>query len=104
MPRDSEHTILFLQSAKNPSTRRYQDFDSIDQCMEGICKTYENYLKVTNPNKSTITYDVNDLFDYIDSLPDLCVLLQTDNGRYAPWGKKWVKTKLFDCLRQQAGR
>ena len=69
-------------------------FDAESQCS----------VQVTNPNKSTITYDVNDLFDYIDSLPDLCVLLQTDNGRYAPWGKKWVKTKLFDCLRQQAGR
>ena len=104
MPQSAEHTILFTQTAKNPNSRRYSDYETVDQCMEGICKIYECYLKVTNPHKSTITYDVNDLFDYIDSMPDLCVLVQTDNGRYAPWGKKWVETRLFECLRQQAGR
>ena len=43
----------------------------VNECMEGVCKIYEEHLKRTNPNIPSITYDISQLFDFIDqvSLP-----------------------------------
>jgi hypothetical protein len=43
--------------------------------MDGLCKIFESYLKQQNPGSRNITYDVKDLFSYIDDLPDLGLLL-----------------------------
>ena len=46
-------------------------FAQVNECMEGVCKIYEEHLKRTNPNIPSITYDISQLFDFIDqvSLP-----------------------------------
>ena len=36
--------------------------------MEGVCKIYEEHLKRTNPNIPSITYDISQLFDFIDQV------------------------------------
>lgn len=36
--------------------------------MEGVCKIYEEHLKKRNPNTPTITYDVSQLFDFVDEV------------------------------------
>ena len=36
---------------------------------------YERELKNQNPNKRQITYDIQNLFQYIDNLPDLSCLV-----------------------------
>jgi hypothetical protein len=36
---------------------------------------FEKRLKQLNPNMRQITYDINDLYTYIDSLPDLSALV-----------------------------
>lgn len=43
--------------------------------MDGLCKIFESYLKHQNPGSRNITYDVKDLFNYIDELPDLGLLM-----------------------------
>ena len=49
-------------------------------------------MKVQNPDKHEILYDVSQLFDYIDSLTDLGALLYNVNIKaYEPKGKDWVK-------------
>ena len=41
----------------------------------GVCKIYEEYLKRMNPNSPSITYDISQLFDFIDQLADLTCLV-----------------------------
>jgi len=36
---------------------------------------YEERLKDLNPEVKNITYDVRDLNDYVDRLPELCALV-----------------------------
>lgn len=42
---------------------------------QGLCKMFEQHLKQSNPTARNITYDIKDLWGYIDSLPDLGVLV-----------------------------
>uniref|UniRef100_A0A336MY62 CSON009410 protein n=1 Tax=Culicoides sonorensis TaxID=179676 RepID=A0A336MY62_CULSO len=60
------HTILLVQAGPRCESRTYSDFESVNECMEGVCKIYEEHLKVKNPNTPTITYDISQLFDFID--------------------------------------
>ncbi len=41
----------------------------------GILKLYEQKLKTMNPTAARITYDIKDLYDYIDSLVDMSCLV-----------------------------
>lgn len=49
----------------------YQSFFS----SVGVCKMYEEHLKRMNPNSPSITYDISQLFDFIDDLADLSCLV-----------------------------
>jgi hypothetical protein len=40
-----------------------------------IVKLYEHKLKELNPEIEHIQYDINDLYNYIDSLHDICGLM-----------------------------
>ena len=62
------HTILLLQPGIKPETRTYSDYESVNECMEGVCKIYEEHLKKTNPNLPSITYDISQLFDFVDQV------------------------------------
>ncbi len=69
----------------------------------GICQLYEQKLKMDHPNTRNITYDVSDLFRYIDSLADLSALVFNPQLRaYEPYNKKWVKDRVFAHLKKQA--
>ena len=46
----------------------YSDYESVNECMEGVCKIYEEHLKRLNPNVPSITYDIAQLFDFIDQV------------------------------------
>lgn len=43
--------------------------------LSGVCKMYEEHLKRMNPNSPSITYDISQLFDFIDDLADLSCLV-----------------------------
>uniref|UniRef100_A0A4X2JX81 Enhancer of rudimentary homolog n=1 Tax=Vombatus ursinus TaxID=29139 RepID=A0A4X2JX81_VOMUR len=55
--------------------RTYADYESVNECIEGVCKMYEEHLKGMNPNSPSITYDISQLFDFIDDLADLSCLV-----------------------------
>ncbi|KAF8796840.1 enhancer of rudimentary homolog [Argiope bruennichi] len=96
------HAILFVQPGK-PETRTYSDFESVNECMEGVCHLFEEHLKRQNPNTGSITYDISQLFDFIDSLEDLsCLVFQKSTMTYAPYNKDWIKEKIYILLRRQA--
>ncbi|MGH0126871.1 UNVERIFIED_CONTAM: hypothetical protein FKN15_032798 [Acipenser sinensis] len=81
------HTILLVQPTKRPEGRTYADYESVNECMEGVCKMYEEHLKRMNPNSPSITYDISQLFDFIDDLADLSCLV-----------KKAASSVAFQCL------
>ena len=66
------------------------------QALEGLCRIYEEQLKRENPHQQTITYDISQLFDYIDGLTDLSVLVydKTQSG-YSPFNKEWIKASHY---------
>jgi len=99
------HTNLLVQPGIKPETRTYSDYESVNECMEGVCKIYEEHLKRTNPNIPSITYDISQLFDFIDQLADLsCLVYQKSTNTYAPYNKDWIKEKIYILLRRQASK
>ncbi|XP_068682460.1 enhancer of rudimentary homolog [Montipora capricornis] len=100
------HTILLIQPTSKPDSRTYSDYETKDECMEGVCKIFEEYLKKSNPSTPSITYDISQLFDYIDSLADLSCLVQTPKQPhlYEPHNKDWIKENIYVMLRKQAGK
>jgi len=99
------HTILLVQPGKRPEGRTYSDYESVNECLEGVCKIFEEYLKRMNPNSPSITYDISQLFDFIDQLADLsCLVYQKSTGTYVPHNKDWIKEKIYVLLRKQAGK
>ncbi|GBM39200.1 Enhancer of rudimentary [Araneus ventricosus] len=100
----SAHTLLLAQPGK-PETRSYSDYDSVNECMEGVCHMYEEHLKRQNPDSASITYDIRQLFEFIDQLSDLCCLVyQKTTNTYAPYNKDWIKDKIYILLRRQASK
>ncbi|OON19333.1 peptidase, M28 family, partial [Opisthorchis viverrini] len=99
------HTILLVQpSAKKPDTRTWSDYETVEQCLEGVCKIYEEQLKRENPNAPTITYDISQLFQFIDQLADLsCLVYHEPTYTYVPHPKNWIKEQVYVLLRKQAG-
>ncbi|KAB0348157.1 hypothetical protein FD754_013014 [Muntiacus muntjak] len=77
------HTILLVQPTKRSEGRTYADYESVNECMEGRM----------NPNSPSITYDISQLFDFIDDLADLSCL---------PYNKDWIKEKIYVLLHRQA--
>lgn len=83
--------------------RTYADYEPVNECMEGVCEMYEEHLKRMNPNSPSITYDISQLFDFIDDLADLsCLVYRADTQTYQPYNKHWIKEKIYVLLRRQA--
>lgn len=85
---------------------------------------YEGRLKELNPGVPNISYDISDLFAYIDSLQDLAVLVcvwraalqrlalrthlpprprfDAKSLKYDPFPKDWIKQQVYASLKAQA--
>ncbi|CBY12222.1 unnamed protein product [Oikopleura dioica] len=101
---DKVHTILLVQPNRRPESRTYGDFEHVDDALEGVCKFYEEQLKRQNPHHEQITYDISQLFDFVDSLTDLVILVfRKSSESYEPQNKDWIKEKIYHLLKKQAG-
>ncbi|KAK6191491.1 hypothetical protein SNE40_003166 [Patella caerulea] len=99
------HTILLVQPHSRPDTRTYSDYESLNECLEGVCKIFEEHLKRLNPDQQSITYDISQLFEFIEQLADLsCLVQQKSTGLYVPHNKEWVKQGIYSMLRKQAAK
>ena len=49
-----------------------------------------------------ITYDITELYAFIDQLGDLCCLVHNGYGAYEPHNKQWVKDRVFAHLKRMA--
>jgi len=97
-----KHTIVLLQPTGARSSRTFMDYETVEAAMDGICGIFEQKLKQNAPRSGQITYDIGDLYQFIDSLGDLsCLVLE--NTLYAPHNKQWVKERILQHLKKQAG-
>eukprot|EP01068_Selenidium_serpulae_P003149 Selendium_serpulae@DN2907_c0_g1_i1.p1 len=96
------HTILLVQFSTQKNSRCYLDYDNITLALDGVCQLYEQGLKIGNPDRKDITYDVTDLFRYVDQLTDLgCLVFDATSGKYTPYNKDWLKKQVFNHLKKQ---
>eukprot|EP00457_Paulinella_chromatophora_P017010 gb/GEZN01017944.1/.p1 GENE.gb/GEZN01017944.1/~~gb/GEZN01017944.1/.p1 ORF type:complete len:110 (-),score=19.48 gb/GEZN01017944.1/:378-707(-) len=99
------HTIVLAQFSSKHTSRHYSDYDDVGAAMDGICQMYEHKLKADFPNRKKITYDITDLYAFIDELTDLACLVYDDNTvSYRPHAKKWIKKQVLQHLKRQAGQ
>ncbi|EDW75796.1 uncharacterized protein Dwil_GK15131 [Drosophila willistoni] len=97
------HTILLVKLTPANRSRSYSKYESVNMCLEGVCKLYGEHLKIENPHSSTVSYELRELFDYIDSLEDICCMVyQKASGTYAPYGRDWIKEKIMVLMRNAA--
>ena len=69
----------------------------------GVCQEFEKQLKQLNPHMPSLTYNINDLYTFIDSVPDLsCLVYEANVGGYMPYDKSWIKKKVYMLLKRQA--
>ena len=115
--------ILLVQSTESTASRTYVVFEAPAQAWDAVTRMcvwsalfharalsprspaaspacrYEDKLKGTLPGVASITYDVQDVFRYIDNLPDLsCLVLE--GKRYTPCGRDYVKAQIYAHLRK----
>lgn len=85
-----------MQPTRKAESRTYADYETVVECMEGrhdymrftsellsfpvsfnsgLCKVFEEHLKRLNPTSSQITYDISQLYEFIESFTDLSVLV-----------------------------
>ena len=71
----ARHTLLLVQFNSNLASRTFLDYESLALAMDGVCALYEKELKVLNPKVVNITYDISDLYSYLDQLADISLLV-----------------------------
>eukprot|EP00793_Prasinoderma_coloniale_P006484 PRCOL_00001314-RA len=99
----SKHTIILMQTTPNKKSRTYDEFETVALAMDGLCQTFESKLKELNPNIRNITYDITDLYTWVDRLPDLGAMVWNPQTQaYTPYNKDWLKQKIFQHLKKQA--
>uniref|UniRef100_A0A0E0CGW5 Uncharacterized protein n=1 Tax=Oryza meridionalis TaxID=40149 RepID=A0A0E0CGW5_9ORYZ len=78
------HTIILMQPSQNRATRTFMDFNSVSHALDGrllygmtgICGLYERKIRDINPMARDLTYDINDLYNFIDGLTDISALVR----------------------------
>ena len=104
------HIIVLVQFSENINSRTYLDFDFLSQALDGVCQLYERECKLCITSQSSkLTYSLDELLNYIDSLHDICFLCEivsatrrTSKGAsYVARGKPWIQNKLTTRLRSQ---
>ena len=101
----TRHTLLLVQYNQNHSSRTFLDFATLEEAMDGVCSLYEKELKTLNPNVPEITYDIADLYSYVEQLADIsCLVYHEPIKAYLPRDKEWVKKQVYNHLRGQTAQ
>eukprot|EP00238_Polyblepharides_amylifera_P004479 CAMPEP_0196576666 /NCGR_PEP_ID=MMETSP1081-20130531/5875_1 /TAXON_ID=36882 /ORGANISM="Pyramimonas amylifera, Strain CCMP720" /LENGTH=104 /DNA_ID=CAMNT_0041895343 /DNA_START=112 /DNA_END=426 /DNA_ORIENTATION=+ len=103
MGSDNRHTILLMQTTQNKESRIFYDYETVPLAMDGVCQMFEKKLKELNPTLKNITYDITDLYTYVDKLADMSALVFSPQvNAYLPYNKEWIKKRAFGHLKKQA--
>lgn len=96
------HTILLLQPEKDTLSRTFYDFRSLEDALAGIAQIFENQLREVNKGRKDLTYDLSDLYRYIDRLPDMSLLVLDERSQqYSPHGKSGIKEYMLNYVMQR---
>ena len=92
-----------MQFAPNDSySRTYLDFDTPAQAMEGLVQVYEQRLEQSTDG-GKVNYEMRDIVMFIDNLADLsCMVFDETQKIYLPYGKDWIKSRIYGYLKQYA--
>jgi hypothetical protein len=97
--------ILLCQFGCKLSTQQWSGYENLEAAMDAICIIFEEQLKHLSPNRKKITYDVTDLYVFMDSLPELSALVfDTKSKSYFPQTKDWLKNQVYEHLCRQIPR
>eukprot|EP00249_Psilotum_nudum_P010253 c22430_g1_i3 orf=674-991(-) len=101
----NKHTIILIQTSPSRASRTFMDFDTVAQAMDGICGLYEKKLKDLNPTLRNISYDISDLYKFIEELVDMSALVYDPAlHAYLPYDRQWIKQRAFQHLKKLAGQ
>lgn len=107
-PAMNTHTIVLVQTDADKYSRTFYDFGTLHEALAGICDLFENRLRELNRSSGLLElcYEVADLFRFVDSLPDLSILILDPKSRqYTPFGKNFIKNQLFrHCHEKKNGQ
>jgi len=71
----------------------------------GVCKLFEAQLKQTRSQQRNITYDISELYQYLDSMTDAsCLVFNQQIAAYEPRNKDWLKQQVYLHLKRMAGQ
>ncbi|CAN6273447.1 unnamed protein product, partial [Urochloa humidicola] len=99
------HTIILMQPSQNRASRTFMDYNSVNQALDGICGLYERKIRDINPMVPNITYDISDLYNFIDGLADISALVFDHSIQaFLPYDRQWIKQKLFQHLKKLSQR
>uniref|UniRef100_A0A0E0K2A8 Enhancer of rudimentary homolog n=1 Tax=Oryza punctata TaxID=4537 RepID=A0A0E0K2A8_ORYPU len=99
------HTIILMQPSQNRASRTFMDYNSINHALDGLCGLYERKIRDINPMVPNITYDITDLYNFIDGLADISALVyDLSIQAFLPYDRQWIKQKLFQHLKKLAQR
>eukprot|EP01061_Rhynchopus_euleeides_P043891 TRINITY_DN76734_c0_g1_i1.p1 TRINITY_DN76734_c0_g1~~TRINITY_DN76734_c0_g1_i1.p1 ORF type:complete len:105 (+),score=32.42 TRINITY_DN76734_c0_g1_i1:73-387(+) len=96
------HTIVMYQPTQRLNSRTFSDFETMSGAMNGLCSMYETRLKMDNPHARSISYDIADLFEFLDTFEDFSMLhFNAEKKAYEPYGVSWIKNRLYMHLKSQ---
>ncbi|EZG87027.1 enhancer of rudimentary-like protein [Gregarina niphandrodes] len=93
--------LVLTQFTASPESATWAGHKDIGAAVDSICQYYEQQLKLTNYAGVDATYTVENLFDFIDQLYDICLLIM-ERDVYVPHGREWIKKQVFQQLKVQA--
>ncbi|KAK8794611.1 hypothetical protein WA158_001592 [Blastocystis sp. Blastoise] len=97
-----KHTILCIQPTPVMASRTYYDFPTATEAVNEIIRIFERELKRLNPRLVNITYDINNIFQYIDSLSEITILINEYDNNYKLFGKEHIKSRIYNLFNRQS--
>ena len=93
------HTIVLLQAEPDKNSRTFYDFQTLAGSMAGIAQIFENQLRALNPHARELKYNLSDMYEYIDRLPDISLLVfDSRSKKYEPCGKEAIKKHMMGYI------
>lgn len=83
------------QFTPGSNSKCYSDHDTLNAALDAVCVLFESKLR-QNTSVDT-SYDIQDLFHFLDGLPDIVMLVFNKNtASYDPHNRDWIKKALYE--------
>ncbi|KAK4526551.1 hypothetical protein GAYE_SCF25G4467 [Galdieria yellowstonensis] len=97
--------VVLVQWNTSKASKTFFEYSSLEEALLGICSWYENQLRQVRPHLTRIRYEANELLLFLQQLPQLqCLLYDSREGKYVPYGKEWIKQRMLGFLTRKANK